>query len=176
MLGLACPGPGDQTLVLVPRVPACAWTEQGLGGPACGIVSNHWSPRHWGGFDLPSLLCLAAREAGRHLHLPAVRAHGWEAHCLHPGSQEPEEDGCWGPLRWVLLRGCLPLPCRGLSASSVGKDSGASCLAEPPGPPHALEAAPALAGGEGRWAWDASLTLGKDPSNLVPQDAAGPGR
>lgn len=130
MLGLACPRPSDQTLVLVHRVSACAWTEQGLEGPACVILSKHWCPRHWQGFDLPSLLCLAAREAGRYLHLPPVRAHGREAHSLHPGSQEPEEDGCWGPLRWVLLRSSLPLAFWGLSASFLGKDSGAICLAE----------------------------------------------
>lgn len=42
-----------------------------------------------------------AREAGRHLHLPALRAHGREAHCLHPGGQEPEEDGRRRPFRYV---------------------------------------------------------------------------
>lgn len=42
-----------------------------------------------------------AREAGRHLHLPALCAHGWEAHCLHPGGQEPQEDGRGRPFRYV---------------------------------------------------------------------------
>lgn len=42
-----------------------------------------------------------AREAGGHLHLPALCAHGREAHGLHPGGQEPEEDGRGRPLRYV---------------------------------------------------------------------------
>lgn len=179
MLGLACPGPNDQTLVLVHRVPACAWTEQGLGGPACVIMSKHCSPRHCQGSDLHFLLCLAARETGRYLHLPPVRAHGREAHCLHPGSQEPEEDGCGGPLRWVLLRGSLSPPHWGLSASSVGEDSGAICLAELGKAPQCLlmpwRQPKVWLGGEGRQAWDVSLSLGKDTLNLVPLVQAGPG-
>lgn len=136
--------------LLVHRVPACAWTEQGLEGPACVIVSKHWCPRHWKGFDLPSLLCLAAREAGRYLHLPPVRAHSREAHSLHPGSQEPEEDGCWGPLRWVLLRSSLPLAFWGLSAPFWGRTLGPpvwQSLGKPPVLPHALEEVQSLAGG-----------------------------
>lgn len=35
----------------------------------------------------------AAREAGRYLHLSALRAHCWETYHLHPGGQEPQEDG-----------------------------------------------------------------------------------
>ncbi|XP_070298711.1 synaptotagmin-2-like isoform X2 [Salvelinus sp. IW2-2015] len=34
-----------------------------------------------------------AREAGRYLHLSALRAHCRETHHLHPGGQEPQEDG-----------------------------------------------------------------------------------
>lgn len=50
----------------------------------------------------------SAGEAGRHLHLPALRAHGREAHRLHPGGQEPQEDGRGRPFRCV--QGCrLPL-------------------------------------------------------------------
>lgn len=93
------PAPSDQTLVLLhvcQLLPALK-VEQGLGGPACGTMSH--STMHWQGFDICSLLCLAAREARRYLHLPPVRAHGRETHCLHPGGQEPEEDGCWGSLR-----------------------------------------------------------------------------
>lgn len=43
-------------------------------------------------------------------------------------------------------------------------------LGKPPVPPHALEPQVWL-GGEGRWPWDASPTLGKDTSNLVLQNA-----
>lgn len=129
---------------------------------------------HWQGFDLPSWLFLAAREAGRYLHLPPVRAHGWEAHCLHPGSQEPEEDGCWGPLRWVSLRNSLALPCWGhpLWGRAVGSPLWQS-LGKPPEPPHAFEAAQGLPGGEGRQAQDMSLTFEKDTLNLVPLVQAG---
>lgn len=47
-----------------------------------------------------------AGEAGGHLHVPALRAHGREAHRLHPGGQEPEEDGRGRPLGYA--RALLP--------------------------------------------------------------------
>lgn len=61
-----------------------------------------------------------AREAGRHLHLPALRAHSWETHCLYPGGQEPEEDGRRWPFRY-MQNSWLPLggtsePVTGLSS------------------------------------------------------------
>lgn len=166
-------------------MPACAWTEQGLGGPACVIMSKHCSPRHCQGSDLHSLLCLAARETGRYLHLPPVRAHGREAHCLHPGSQEPEEDGCGGPLRWVLLRGSLSPPHWGtlsiLCGGGLWGHLSGRAWESPPVPPHALEAAQGLAGGRGETgmgcvpeSWEGRFEF-SPPWFKQDQDAAGPG-
>lgn len=48
-------------------------------------------------------LHLTAREAGWHLFLSAVCAHCWQTDRGCSGGQEPEEDGCRWPFRWVQL-------------------------------------------------------------------------
>lgn len=182
------PAPGDQISWCTgcQLVPASK-DEQGLGGPACGIMYRRCGMRHWQGSDICSLLCLAAREARRYLHLPPLRAHGRETHCLHPGGQEPEEDGCWGSLRWVLARGHSPAaPVCVSQHPLLGKDTGAFSLAE-------LEKAPSSVWDLPHWrqpkVWlgvrgdgdgMSPLTFRRDIFNLVcycvrGQNAAGPG-
>lgn len=65
---------------------------------------NHHSTYYTGdcGWFSPalSLVTRTAWETGRHLYLAALRSHSGQTHRLHPGGQEPEEDGCWWSVWW----------------------------------------------------------------------------
>lgn len=52
------------------------------------------------------VLFLTAGEAGRHLHLSALRPHRRQTYHLYSGGQEPEENGRGWTVRYVLSIGC----------------------------------------------------------------------
>lgn len=57
--------------------------------------------------SVTNIIACAGKQAWWHLLLSALCSNCRQAYCCHPGSEEPEKDGCWWSLRLELCNSAI---------------------------------------------------------------------